>query len=327
MHAGSSPLARGLLGRGRSGEGAGRPGIIPARAGFTRPLEALTRSSQDHPRSRRVYSRPLRALISIQGSSPLARGLLGATREGQKVVRIIPARAGFTDVSPDLMIESADHPRSRGVYLVKTILCTTKSRIIPARAGFTHNRITCANAVQDHPRSRGVYALRALRLSGLHRIIPARAGFTGSGTPSRGRPSDHPRSRGVYDGHSLLVNFGHGIIPARAGFTGFRSSFFTVLWDHPRSRGVYSSRTAPPLAGLGSSPLARGLREQDRAPDAEAGIIPARAGFTSQSGARADWTPDHPRSRGVYGRIDAARHRLPGSSPLARGLPHRLTHV
>ena len=241
MHAGSSPLARGLLGRGRSGEGAGRPGIIPARAGFTRPLEALTRSSQDHPRSRGVYSRPLRALISIQGSSPLARGLLGATREGQKVVRIIPARAGFTDVSPDLMIESADHPRSRGVYQQYVLLIHWNRGSSPLARGL---RIACER----------------LRI-GIG-IIPARAGFTCPGIPPRLLGEDHPRSRGVYEtrssqntgcrGSSPLARGLPGrpgpaqedqrIIPARAGFTVDHAPRVDASRDHPRSRGVYRQR-------------------------------------------------------------------------------------
>ena len=52
---GSSPLARGLLlpgPRHRPG-----PGIIPARAGFTRSGGPSARRPQDHPRSRGVYSR------------------------------------------------------------------------------------------------------------------------------------------------------------------------------------------------------------------------------------------------------------------------------
>ena len=363
--AGSSPLARGLpTARGVSQPDAG---IIPARAGFTPSVWSRPISTPDHPRSRGVYSFCLAPTAEAMGSSPLARGLRRKGTALLSQFRIIPARAGFTLYRVLVFKTGQDHPRSRGVYdagnplqtplpgsspLARGLLGsivggTTSGGIIPARAGFTSPRRGHRPRREDHPRSRGVYEslpalvsfgsgssplARGLRVSrrmrmGRAGIIPARAGFTLTDTARLSDVWDHPRSRGVYDGHSLLVNFGHGIIPARAGFTGFRSSFFTVLWDHPRSRGVY----APPLAGTptahGSSPLARGLREQDRAPDAEAGIIPARAGFTSQSGARADWTPDHPRSRGVYGRIDAARHRLPGSSPLARGLPHRLTHV
>ena len=51
--AGSSPLARGLR-RAHTDLDAG-PGIIPARAGFTRPPSTPTAWSSDHPRSRGVY--------------------------------------------------------------------------------------------------------------------------------------------------------------------------------------------------------------------------------------------------------------------------------
>ena len=51
-----------------------------------------------------------------------------------------------------------------------------------------------------------------------------------------------------------------------------------------------------------------------------AGIIPARAGFTSDARPLRPEHPDHPRSRGVY---RLPRSTFPvgvGSSPLARGL-------
>ena len=53
------------------------------------------------------------------------------------------------------------------------------------------------------------------------------------------------------------------------------------------------------------------------------GIIPARAGFTSRPRSCSRRSPDHPRSRGVYGMSDTAYHADTGSSPLARGLPGR----
>ena len=118
--------------------------------------------------------------------------------------------------------------------------------------------------------------------------------------------TDHPRSRGVYeiisgddlesDGSSPLARGlpgsdrhaagGGRIIPARAGFTFTALIRCLLQSDHPRSRGVY------PRPGLhlrdrqGSSPLARGL-PHDEDPVAEpAGIIPARAGFTTRPRAR-----------------------------------------
>ena len=54
--------------------------------------------SQDHPRSRGVYSYEGVSSFDGIGSSPLARGLLVGVHELRADLRIIPARAGFTPV-------------------------------------------------------------------------------------------------------------------------------------------------------------------------------------------------------------------------------------
>ena len=115
LSGGSSPLARGLLGR------IGRPRcglrIIPARAGFTAmsgPMRA--RRHMDHPRSRGVYAADPAATALNDGSSPLARGLQGLYDELHAGRRIIPARAGFTGPALRERRPGPDHPRSRGVY-------------------------------------------------------------------------------------------------------------------------------------------------------------------------------------------------------------------
>ena len=91
---GSSPLARGL----RSFVVAlpGDPGIIPARAGFTRDWEARIEDQRDHPRSRGVYRQYRDMQVNVAGSSPLARGLLSRMGQFYSITGIIPARAGFT---------------------------------------------------------------------------------------------------------------------------------------------------------------------------------------------------------------------------------------
>ena len=172
------------------------------------------------------------------GSSPLARGLPDHCLDGRLNPRIIPARAGFTPRSCAPAPGTADHPRSRGVYLE------------PERVEFL--------AEGSSPLARGLpEADRSRRREG--RIIPARAGFTTStGGPAWGAP-DHPRSRGVYpDGgrprgvargssplarglHSVsrAAAGGRGIIPARAGFTAPGARCSPPGGDHPRSRGVY----------------------------------------------------------------------------------------
>ena len=70
----------------------------------------------------------------------------------------------------------------------------------------------------------------------------------------------------------------------------------------------------------GSSPLARGLRDDQTMTCEIIGIIPARAGFTSSRVVSRSLRPDHPRSRGVYEKRMRESMVAPGSSPLARGL-------
>ena len=152
----------------------------------------------------------------------------------------------------------------------------------------------------DHPRSRGVYLTR----------YPVKFEAAGSSPLARG----------------LLVPRGHvtrwqGIIPARAGFTGRRRCWARPWADHPRSRGVYFLATSTSRRPWGSSPLARGLLSDAALSWHTAGIIPARAGFTSDPAARTCSGTDHPRSRGVYSPPSHRGTVAPGSSPLARGLP------
>ena len=92
--AGSSPLARGL--RRLLLQVTVQPGIIPARAGFTRSGTCTRLQDTDHPRSRGVYAATPRMAARIVGSSPLARGLPLFRAPECGAPGIIPARAGFT---------------------------------------------------------------------------------------------------------------------------------------------------------------------------------------------------------------------------------------
>ena len=333
---------------------------VPARAGFTRRVVHGLHRRGDHPRSRGVYALLAIGAGAAFGSSPLARGLRPARHRRRSRIRIIPARAGFTMTPGGQRPMSRDHPRSRGVYRDQheSHACSCGSsplarglqgparvarllvRIIPARAGFTCPCPAPSTWVWDHPRSRGVYALvqvptdkgvgssplaRGLRrvLQGgcrQARIIPARAGFTALAALGCEASRDHPRSRGVYSarrspgvcacGSSPLARglhrftrrgrIGIGIIPARAGFTALMSRCATARSDHPRSRGVYVVGAAARRAATGSSPLARGLRTGHALHALRIRIIPARAGFTCAPRWTPTTDPDHPRSRGVY---------------------------
>ena len=320
--AGSSPLARGLLRVGTQ-HGA-RPGIIPARAGFTAAACVRLRRSGDHPRSRGVYPGCACPIRGRGGSSPLARGLLLGLPRLPRSRRIIPARAGFTAAVRPGRPAHEDHPRSRGVYLLPV-------------EDFRHR-------VGSSPLARGLRVRRPAsgRQGG---IIPARAGFTGIERTLYGESADHPRSRGVYPPSTSPPSNGRGssplarglqedrarqgdddgIIPARAGFTRRAAARSRPEPDHPRSRGVYREPIRDGGIPLGSSPLARGLHIMVRGKAFYARIIPARAGFTRPVRSSSTRSSDHPRSRGVYPATVDASSRPPGSSPLARGLRLRQT--
>ena len=178
-------------------------------------------------------------MMASCGSSPLARGLRWAGASDDGVVRIIPARAGFTVMNAERPDDPADHPRSRGVYQCGAGRGWVARWIIPARAGFTSPGTYPSRQFKDHPRSRGVYLVPFGCQGGGDGIIPARAGFTP--IPRRRIPAilDHPRSRGVYAGAAMIAGSAAGssplarglptevhqptqptgIIPARAGFT------------------------------------------------------------------------------------------------------------
>ena len=213
------------------------------------------------------------------GSSPLARGLLPSYRLGPYSGRIIPARAGFTPTRAWCPWPPGDHPRSRGVYASPRlhmhpppgssplarglpgnwISIPRPARIIPARAGFTWWPGASRMSPRDHPRSRGVY-LKIAR--GLFQIL-----------------GSSPLARGLHHEDALVINASR-IIPARAGFTPPWPALARPWWDHPRSRGVYAVWGISSLNSVGSSPLARGLRQAGHGPGARSRIIPARAGFT-----------------------------------------------
>ena len=314
---GSSPLARGL--HVLRSVTSGGSGIIPARAGFTGQSRAPARILRDHPRSRGVYSRSAGSGRPMPGSSPLARGLPRQRHRAVVDDGIIPARAGFTRSASPSALAAPDHPRSRGVY--------------------TSNGTSIITSFGSSPLARGLLLEPAdLELGG--RIIPARAGFTTAPGSRRARCGDHPRSRGVYAAGGLVRSDvrgssplarglqptcggrlpGYRIIPARAGFTRGRLVPAVSCSDHPRSRGVYRVRQVMDAPLCGSSPLARGLQPVRGVRGLVRGIIPARAGFTSNPVGRPAERWDHPRSRGVYSVIRSDDPDYEGSSPLARGL-------
>ena len=193
------------------------------------------------------------------GSSPLARGLPPNKTSRPHTERIIPARAGFTPRSRGCGRHGPDHPRSRGVYIQSYFTEDDGTGSSPLARGLPPGSSRPVRHASDHPRSRGVYPI-------IQQII-----HLGQGSS--------PLARGLLQ-NILRGHCSRRIIPARAGFTWSCVSARWASWDHPRSRGVYDMMVITELQELGSSPLARGLRQLHIAVRPRTRIIPARAGFT-----------------------------------------------
>ena len=167
-------------------------------------------------------------------------------------------------MSPVIFVaRSGSSPLARGLHRVLPRL-TNRRRIIPARAGFTFISVFLSIGVPDHPRSRGVYEAE-VRSDGpvaVLGIIPARAGFTLGVCVLVDPPmGSSPLARGLRRGPAADERV-MGIIPARAGFTRPTGGCGRSRSDHPRSRGVYENVVEAASWVLGSSPLARGLRDR-----------------------------------------------------------------
>ena len=112
--AGSSPLSRGILGRGRRPRTGER--IIPALAGNTRLVSPSPPHPEDHPRSRGEYTALTAWTYQAMGSSPLSRGIPRSRASAVTAAGIIPALAGNTGSPGSRRDATTDHPRSRGEY-------------------------------------------------------------------------------------------------------------------------------------------------------------------------------------------------------------------
>ena len=211
------PRSRGVY-RGLVPSANARVGSSPLARGLPTKPQAVARRILDHPRSRGVYVRIAVRGRRSAGSSPLARGLLARLRQCVSYVRIIPARAGFTDDRGPPDRGPRDHPRSRGVYW---------SKIIHAQEG-----------EGSSPLARGLLTPAAADLTAA-RIIPARAGFTPRARRRSAPGPDHPRSRGVYGQRTPCTRRSGGSSPLARGLRAWSTGRPTRWADHPRSRGVY----------------------------------------------------------------------------------------
>ena len=114
---GSSPLARGT--QPLSVVVCDPPRLIPARAGNTWGRRGVPGWGSAHPRSRGEHGSGSITVKDVTGSSPLARGTHNAASLKLHKKRLIPARAGNTDVAPAYPQPVPAHPRSRGEHITR----------------------------------------------------------------------------------------------------------------------------------------------------------------------------------------------------------------
>ena len=172
----------------------------------------------DHPRACGANFRPVSRGCSRFGSSPRVRGKRCKLRQLKQQIRIIPARAGQTNIESTLRYRRTDHPRACGandhptcgkvsengssprVRGKRSRSCPprTRRRIIPARAGQTHGMARPRRPILDHPRACGANS------------IGFRCAHSASGSS--------PRVRGKLMRIALMI-MNIRIIPARAGQT------------------------------------------------------------------------------------------------------------
>ena len=111
---GSSPRRRGTQRRHVPGRRLRR--IIPAQAGNTQSAQRLSCRGADHPRAGGEHASRIRSHLSGSGSSPRRRGTHSQQRILPELVRIIPAQAGNTPISPLARWTPTDHPRAGGEH-------------------------------------------------------------------------------------------------------------------------------------------------------------------------------------------------------------------
>ena len=114
------------------------------------------------------------------------------------------------------------------------------------------------------------------------------------------------------------------LIPARAGKTHLSNALCPTSQAHPRACGE-NPRSGQGAGGeQGSSPRVRGKRRNRPRLQADAGLIPARAGKTPRWSSSGPRRSAHPRACGENAGLPTESPAFFGSSPRVRGKPRRV---
>ena len=362
---GSSPRARGTPQRCNYRVAHRR--FIPASAGNTLRVRAVTLGLAVHPRERGEHGMAVSRASASAGSSPRARGTPRPSQSRCMQRRFIPASAGNTPALPAESRQRPVHPRERGEHPVSTTCapcsCGSSPRARGTRTAVAalhqHQRFIPASAENTcgfhpspaeppvHPQERGEHA-------------PARHPQTlEDGSSPRARGTLHDQSRDGYAQRFIPTSAGNTtypgttygassgssprargtprrcppsclatrFIPASAGNTSAVNACGGLMSVHPRERGEHVGVRCRPSSKAGSSPRARGTRGQRPAADALRQFIPASAGNTSAGSVGRSAGPVHPRERGEHIATLFDAGAGYGSSPRARGTPEGVARL
>ena len=191
---GSSPPVRGARRCFRRSGGAA--GLIPARAGSTRPRKRASYLHWAHPRPCGEHLDPTLKNVSAAGSSPPVRGAPAGDRSTRSDQGLIPARAGSTLARRCSRARLRAHPRPCGEHRAA---CVWKSRIMGSSPPVRGARVACV--------------LLRLRRG----LIPARAGSTPPSESENSPARAHPRPCGEHYRGPFMVAVSGGSSPPVRG--------------------------------------------------------------------------------------------------------------
>ena len=214
LRSGSSPRARGTPG-GRLSPVA-RLRFIPACAGNTPAISAMSAMCSVHPRVRGEHLTPELCGTLDRGSSPRARGTRRSAFASQRRTRFIPACAGNTCSWRPAPRARSVHPRVRGEHCIRlkrngafvgssprargtpirSGSPTAPRRFIPACAG---NTMYSGSELLDrpvHPRVRGEHAVGVPEEVAAHGSSPRARGTPAASRPTGRRPRFIPACAG-----------------------------------------------------------------------------------------------------------------------------------
>ncbi len=215
--------------------------------------------------------------VACPGSSPHARGGRLAGGVPQADEGLIPACAGRAGGDRRSQPPGPAHPRMRGEGAAGCLRQYPVRGSSPHARGGRHFWVPFGVMVRLIPACAG----RAVTDRKAVMPSPAHPRMRGEGatppTATLEAPGSSPHARG---GRREAVPLPHagGLIPACAGRATRPSSDERAPRAHPRMRGEGLPTSNDYVAAWGSSPHARGGRQQDRGPAVGSRLIPACAG-------------------------------------------------